>query len=157
MRRIFRKTLAAAGLSLAASAAAAEKNFEMFTPDDAKRFVETYKAAPIVRAGDFLYISGVVAGLRPDDEPTPDAYEAAMRVAFERIGRALGAAGASWDNVVEMTTFHVGMRDHQEIAVGVREDFVGEAPYPTWTAIGVEKLWADDLFLEIRVTAYLGE
>ena len=150
--------LAGLGLVLSLNAAQAEdKNFEMFSPDKEKRAQNEFHMAPAVRAGDFVFISGVVAGIRPNEEATPENYEAATRRAFERIANVLNSAGADWDDVVEMTTFHVNMREHQNIVNKVRADFVGEAPYPTWTAIGVEKLWADPLFLEIDVTAYVGE
>ena len=154
--RPFAAALAAAPL-LTMGAAHAEPNFEMYVPEGFEAFTEEYKAAPIVRAGDFVYISGIVAGLPPDVEPSTDLYEQGIRAAFERISDTLAAAGASWSEVVEMTTFHVGMRDHQNIFVDVRGEFIVDPPYPAWTAIGVEKLWADGLFAEIRVVAYLGD
>lgn len=150
------------GLSAAAAAfaPAAAGNFEMFAPeseDGKNTFIDDFRAAPAVRAGDFVYISGVVGYIRPDEDRTPEAYEAAIRDTFNRVAEALAPAGADWGNVIEMTTFHVGMREHQEIFRKVREEFVAEKPYPAWTGVGVEKLWADPLFVEIRVVAYVGE
>jgi len=154
---INRLTAAAAFASMACVPAARAGDFEMFVPEIFQGFADTYRAAPAVRAGDFVHISGVVAGLGEDQARTPETYEAAIRDAFARVEEVLGSAGASWSDVIEVTTFHVGMRDHQEIVAEVRKEFVTDKPYPTWTAIGVEKLWSDHLFLEIRVIAYLGD
>lgn len=129
----------------------------MFAPEGTEFLLEQFSAAPAVRAGDFVFISGVVGGLRPETERTPEAFEAAIRDAFRRTEHVLAGAGAGWEEVFEMTTFHVNMREHQDIIVDVRRELIAEPPFPTWTAIGVEQLWADELFLEIRVVAYLGE
>lgn len=150
------KSLLASIAVAAATTTASAQNFEMFAPED-HPFVERYRAAPAVRAGDFIYISGVVGMIPPGTEHTPEAYEAAIRHAFDRVGETLAPAGAGWDDVIEMTTFHVDMRAHQEIFKTVREEFIVDKPYPAWTAIGVEKLWVDPLFVEIRVVAYVGE
>ena len=145
----------AAGACVASSAQAG--NFEMFVPEGQEDFTERFHAAPAVRAGDFVYISGVVGFIPEGEARTPEAYEAAIRDTFERVAKALEAAGAGWDDVAEMTTFHVDMREHQEIFRTVREEYVAERPYAAWTGIGVEKLWVDSLFVEIRVVAYLGD
>ena len=152
---IFRPVLAFALLMFSASGALAQ-NFEMFGADG-DTCVEDFRAAPAVRAGDFVYISGVVGYIRKSEERTPEAYEAGIRDAMQRVEDALAPAGADWGDVIEMTTFHVDMRAHQEIFRTVREEFITDKPYPAWTGIGVEKLWADSLFVEIRVVAYVGE
>ncbi len=149
--------LAGLGASLLLSQAAHAGDFEMFVPEGEEAFSEDFRVSPAARAGDFVYISGVVGFIRNDTERTPEAYEAAIRDAFDRVAATLEPTGANWSDVVEMTSFHVGMRDHQEIFRKVREEYITEKPYPAWTGIGVEKLWADSLFVEIRVVAYLGE
>ena len=153
MIRLFMAALATAIVSTGSVNA---QNFEMFSPED-HPFVTDFRAAPVVRAGDFVFISGVVGFIPPDQERTPETYEAGIRNAFERVEDTLKLAGASWSHVVEMTTFHVDMREHQDIFKTVREEFITDEPYPAWTGIGVEKLWADPLFVEIRVIAYLGD
>lgn len=146
-------TMACAAFALAAAQAG---EVEMYVPEGSGDFVEAFRLAPAIRAGDRLYLSGVVTALPQDPaERTPDAYEAAIRFAFRNVEAVLAEAGADWSDVVEMTSFHVDMREHQDIFVRVREEFVTAPPYPAWTAIGVERLWTDELFLEIRVTAYV--
>lgn len=148
----------AVALMFACSANADEaKMYVSEAPGPHKNFVEHFRAAPAVRAGDFVFLSGYVAFVPPGEARTEGAYEAAIRTAFLQIADALKAAGANWKDVVEMTSFHVDMREHQEIFRKVREEFVTTKPYPAWTGIGVEKLWADPIFAEIRVTAYVGK
>jgi len=150
---------AATGLTFFASLASSGTGGDVaaFTPAGTEAFAEDFHLAPAIRAGDFVFTSGVPAFLAEDAERTPEAFEAAIREAFNQIGATLNAAGADWSDVVEMTSFHVNMREHQEVFRRVREEFVPETPYPAWTAIGVEHLWIDELFVEIRVQAYLGE
>lgn len=150
------RVMLVAAVALFTAVEANAQNFEMFGPED-HPFAEEFRAAPALRAGDFVYISGVVGFIRNGEERTPEAYEAAIRDAMQRVGQALEPAGASWRDVIEMTTFHVDMREHQEIFRAVREEFITDKPYPAWTGIGVEKLWSDALFVEIRVVAYVGE
>lgn len=57
--------------------------------------------------GDHIWLSGVVAGLRPGE--TLADQEAAYDRAFKRIGGVLERAGASFDGVVELTTFHTDL------------------------------------------------
>jgi len=144
---------AAAVLALAAPTMAQEA----FIPEGQENFHDSFRASPAIRAGDFIFISGVVGYIRTEEERTPEAYETAIRDTFQRIETLLNTADSSWSDVVEMTTFHVDMREHQEIFRAVREEFVTEEPYPAWTGIGVDALWADPLFVEVRVTAYVGE
>lgn len=101
------------------------------------------------RAGDFVYISGVPAGRRADetsDEPCIDR-------AFQGVRRELQLAGADWDDVVEMTTYHVDLPGQIEAFSRVKDRYV-TAPYPAWTAIDVDRLFPDNGTVEIRVVAY---
>jgi enamine deaminase RidA (YjgF/YER057c/UK114 family) len=77
-----------------------------------------------------------------------------FRDAFSRVAETLAAAGASWADVVEMTTYHVGLQDHFDAFRRVRDEFVVE-PYPAWTAVGVVELVAPGIIVEIAATAIL--
>ncbi len=115
-----------------------------------------YSAA--VRAGDMVYLSGVVAGVQPDENGAlPKITDARMRESFDRafrhIGRILEAAGASWDHVVDLTTYHTDMPAQIGILADVKSRYV-VAPYPAWTAIDIDRLYPDGGLVEIKVTAY---
>lgn len=102
-----------------------------------------------VRAGDFVYISGAPGGRRA----TEDSDEPGIVRAFEGVRAALQTAGADWDDVIEMTTYHVDLPGQFEVFARVKDRYVGE-PYPAWTAIDVDRLFPDNGTVEIRVVAY---
>ena len=51
-----------------------------------------------------------------------------------------------------MTSYHVGLREHLETFIKVKDEYISE-PYPAWTAIGVAELITKGTLIEIRVTA----
>ncbi len=97
-----------------------------------------------------LYCSGVI-GTGPDGKADPDP-ESQFNAAFEGVARVLAEAGAGFADIIEMTTYHVGMRDHLRTFMAVKDRYVSE-PYPAWTAIGVSELAVRGGLVEIRVIA----
>lgn len=142
--------------ALSAAPAAAQQSDRIgIVPEPMQAFYDGFHFSPAIRAGDMVYLSGVVAG-RPDgDTPDQAAYEQSFTRAFDAITLVLGEASADWDDVVEMTTFHVEFGDETQRAafIAVRDRYVVE-PWPAWTAIGIDRLWTDDGIVEIRVTAH---
>lgn len=56
----------------------------------------------------------------------PDDLEAQFRAAFEKIGLVLREAGLGFEALVEMTSYHVGLRQHFALFDKVRFDHVRE-------------------------------
>lgn len=77
-----------------------------------------------------------------------------MRNAFENIGGVLREAGLTFRSLVEMTSYHVGLRDHFDLFDSIRLDYV-EEPYPAWTAVEVAGLRREGAIVEIRAIATL--
>ncbi len=75
-----------------------------------------------------------------------------MRNAFEKMGLVLRKADLDFSSVVEMTTYHVGLRDHLDLFKAVRSDYVRE-PFPAWTAIEVTGFVREGAIVEIRAIA----
>ena len=109
-----------------------------------------WRYAPAVISGDFVFVSGCT-GTQTDGTISNDP-EQQIRQAFQNVGRALAAAGASFTDVVEMTTYHVGLAGQLESFRRVKDEFISE-PYPAWTAIGIAELVEPAAIIEIRVTA----
>lgn len=122
---------------------------ETIVPESQRRAYDDYHYAPAVRAGDYVFLSGVVAGMAPGETDAEAAYDRAFRV----VGMNLRAAGADWSNVVEMTTYHTDLPAQFEAFSRVKDRHVPE-PYPAWTAIDVDRLLPDSGMVEIRVIAY---
>lgn len=106
-----------------------------------------YSAA--IRSGDLLFVSGQV-GSRDDGSPEPD-FEAQVRLAFSNLKAVLAAAGCSFDDVVDVTSFHTDPASQLETVLAVRDAEVGEPPYSNWTAVGVT--WLSGFDFEIKVIA----
>lgn len=118
-------------------------------PDDMQRFYDQFHFSPAVRVGRNVHCSGQV-GSSPDGSLDPDPA-VQITQAFENVRTVLAEAGASWEDVVEMTSFHVGLAEHIGVFMQVKDGFVKE-PYPAWTAVGVAEL-AFGALVEIKVTA----
>jgi enamine deaminase RidA (YjgF/YER057c/UK114 family) len=109
--------------------------------------------APVVRTGDLVVLSGIPAGRGTTDEEK-------VRNMFARAQRLLAAAGATFDDVVEIATFHTApTRDDFERAFEVVSKVhatIFRPPYPAWTAIGNAALLNKDAILEMRIVAVVG-
>jgi hypothetical protein len=73
--------------------------------------------------------------------------------AFEQVRAVLAEAGLDFSDVVELTTFHVGL-EHLRVFGAVKDRHLA-APYPAWTAIGVSALAFPGGLAEVKVTAQL--
>jgi enamine deaminase RidA (YjgF/YER057c/UK114 family) len=121
-------------------------------PASQKALYDNFHFAPAVVDGQNLRCSGVV-GMNPDGS-VPEDPETQFTQAFQAIGEVLAEAGAEFSDITEMTTFHIGMRQHMGAFSRVRERFI-EEPYPAWTAVGTTELALPGALVEIRVTARL--
>lgn len=109
--------------------------------------VHRYSAA--TRSGDLLFVSGQV-GSREDGSPEP-LFEDQVRRAFTNLRAVLAAAGCSFDDVVDVTTFHTKPEAQIDTVLALRAEEIGEPPYPNWTAVGVN--WLAGFDFEIKVIA----
>lgn len=73
--------------------------------------------------------------------------------AFAKIGAVLTEAGLGYSAIVEMTSYHIGIRDHFDLFNQVRRHYVCN-PFPAWTAVGVAELRRPGALVEIRVVAH---
>ena len=104
--------------------------------------------ADAVVSGDLVYLSGVVAA-RPAGD---DAPEAAFERAFSSIAAILKRAGSSWDDVLDITSYHTDVSAQIGPMAAVKNRYV-KAPFPAWTAIGVSRLIPPNGIAEIKVVA----
>jgi enamine deaminase RidA (YjgF/YER057c/UK114 family) len=106
-----------------------------------------YSAA--IRSRDLLFVSGQV-GSRSDGSPEPD-FEAQVRLAFANLKATLEAGGCGFDDIVDVTTFHTDPEKQFGTIMTVKAEVFPRAPYPNWTAIGVN--WLAGFDFEIKVIA----
>ena len=152
MRRVLLLLSVAAALvplGAAAGAGARQQATVLMAEDaNARKGQEEWGYADAIVAGDTIYLSGVVAGQR-EGETLEQAYERA----YQRIGKVLERAGASWDDVVDITSFHTDVVAQMPVIVAVQKRYI-KAPVPAWTAIDVDRLIPDRGITEIKIVAH---
>ncbi len=109
--------------------------------------------APAINVGGTIHVSGVI-GVGPDgtcsDDPATQFDQA-----FANLAHVLAAGGATLADVVELTTFHVGLNANMRAFMAAKDRAINE-PYPAWTAIGCTELAMPGGIVEIRATAVVG-
>ena len=118
-------------------------------PAERHALYEQHRYSAAIRSGDLLFVSGQV-GSRADGTPEPD-FERQVQLAFDNLENVLKAAGCTFADVVDVTSFHTDPATQFETFMAVREKNIGEAPYPNWTAIGVN--WLAGFDVELKVIA----
>lgn len=162
------------GLSLTANSAAQDANVDLSVTDHGRTafmanerqrrgwYDGVYHFSPAVRGGDYIYLSGVVAGAYGATEPLDrDGFKASVVRAFNTIDEIVKAAGATMNQVVKMRTFHVfdsplvtiGKAEQVQVVAEVKGDFISE-PHPAWTAVGTTALLPDAGLVEIEIILY---
>jgi enamine deaminase RidA (YjgF/YER057c/UK114 family) len=128
------------------------KTSDVVLPAEMQETHDTYHYSPAVRDGNRLFLSGQI-GYGPDGTPAKDP-ETQFKQAFDLIKVTLTAAGVSFADVVELVSYHVGLREHLDTFVKVKDLYL-KYPYPTWTAIGITELGLPGALVEVKVTVSL--
>ena len=127
---------------------------EVIFPKDKQASYDAYGYSAAVKSGEFLFVSGQVgvneAGTAIADPSTQ------FEKAFSNLGEVLEAAKCTFDDIVDVTTFHVNMYDHFETFAAAKQRAFPNPPFPNWTAIGVVNLADPSLLLEIKAIAKVG-
>lgn len=110
---------------------------------------EKHRYSAAIRSGDLLFVSGQVGSLE-DGSPAPD-FDKQVRRAFDNLEATLRAAGCGLDDIVDVTTFHTDPERQFATVLAVKDERFPQAPYPSWTAIGVN--WLAGFDFEIKVVA----
>lgn len=106
-----------------------------------------YSAA--IQSKDLLFVSGQVGSLQ-DGSAEPD-FEKQVTLAFENLRHTLEAAGRTFEDIIDVTTFHTDPKNQLDSIMKIKNTIFKEAPYPAWTAIGAT--WLAGFDFEIKVIA----
>jgi enamine deaminase RidA (YjgF/YER057c/UK114 family) len=109
-----------------------------------------YSHATRVKAGEFLFIAGMLA--------PGDSFEAQCSGVFKQIGEALKSAGAGWASVVQFTTYLVHSQDIPKFMQWRLREFPGMFPdgrYPPNTLLVVDRLVQEQFLVEVQTVAAL--
>ncbi|QNB15075.1 RidA family protein [Paraburkholderia tropica] len=123
---------------------------EVIIPPAMQRIVEHAGYAPAVKVGATVYCAGQV-GRTADLDVIADP-EAQFRACWDNLRIVLEAAGCTFDDIVDMTTYHVQMQAHMAVFREVKNRVFPRGTC-AWTAIGVAELAHPGLLVEIKCVA----
>lgn len=121
-------------------------------PAPMRAIPETRGYLPGLAAGGFLFVAGQVgrtADLRIIEDP-----ERQFAASFENLRLVLAEAGCGFDDIVDLTTFHVDFERHWALFRAVKDRYLPAARFPV-TCVGVTALAAPGLLLEVKAIARL--
>ncbi len=105
-----------------------------------------------MRIDDRVEISG--QGGWDDDLQIPESIADEIAQAFRNIERTLATAGAGWEHVIHVNSYHVGgfPPEVNDVMVKLFRHYMPDRA-PIWTELGVAALALPTMRIEIRVTA----
>ncbi len=126
---------------------------EAIFPVNRHALYEVHRYSAAIRSGDLLFVSGQV-GSRADGSPEPD-FKRQVQLAFDNLKAVLAAADCTFEDIVDVTTFHLDPEQQFETVMAVRAKIFVNPPHPNWTAIGAT--WLAGFDFEIKVIARVPE
>jgi len=123
---------------------------EIIIPPAMQTIVERAGYAPAVRVGDTLYCAGQVG--RTADLQVIEDPEQQFLAAWENLRQVLEAGGCTFEDIVDMTTYHVDMSQHMAVFREVKNR-VFPRGLAAWTCIGVSELAHPGIVVEIKCVA----
>ncbi|TBU91961.1 RidA family protein [Phytopseudomonas dryadis] len=124
------------------------------TPGYGEQLLSALHYSQALRIGNRVETSG--QGGWDDDLQIPESLEDEIAQAFRNLERTLATAGAGWEHVVHVNSYHVGgfpAQVNEQMARLYRHYMPDHAPI--WTQVGVAALGLPAMRIEIRVTAIL--
>jgi enamine deaminase RidA (YjgF/YER057c/UK114 family) len=116
-------------------------------------FYKDSRIPAATRTGDTIHVSGHTCETIDHQFAADPAQQ--IRDTFQNIASTLAEAGASWADVVDITSYHVGLRDQAGVTLEIAAEFLGD-PFPSWTACGVTELFDPEAVIEISCVAVVG-
>ena len=80
-------------------------NMNIYNPADLGKPMGQYTHVTRVKANEFLFIAGMLAGDVEGNVVGKGDFRAQTTQVFRNLEAALRSAGASWQNIVQFTTF----------------------------------------------------
>ena len=125
-------------------------NKRAIIPADLQGYYDDWQMSPGLACDGFVFFTGFTGA--HNDGHLSDDSETQIRDAFKKVESVFTKGGMTFADVVEMTSYHVGLRGHLDLFKTVRADYV-EEPYSAWTAIEVVGFVREDAIVELRVIA----
>jgi enamine deaminase RidA (YjgF/YER057c/UK114 family) len=133
-------------------------DIKIVNPDVLGKPLGQYSHLTRVKASEFLYIAGQVAGDRDGNIVGGGNFDAQCSQVFANIEAALISQGASFANVVQFTTYLVKAQDIPQFMQFRLREFPRMFPngvYPPNTLLIVDRLVQEAFLLEVQTIAAL--
>ncbi|MFN0164727.1 MAG: RidA family protein [Burkholderiales bacterium] len=127
-------------------------------PDVLGKPMGQYSQLTRVRASEFLFIAGQLAGDRDGNIIGRDDFDAQCTQVFANVAAALVSQGAGWANVVQFTTYLVHSQDIARFMSWRLREFPRMFPdgkYPPNTLLIVDRLVQEPFLVEVQTVAAL--
>jgi len=111
-----------------------------------------------VKASELLFVAGQVSVDIEGNIVGGGDMAAQVPQVYKNIDNVLKSAGASFDNVVEFTTYVVGrerVQEYLDARTGIFEELFPNGDYPPNTLLVISGLVDEAIVLEIATTAAL--
>jgi enamine deaminase RidA (YjgF/YER057c/UK114 family) len=129
-------------------------SFETVVTDSGQFMYDNFHFSEATKSNGFLLCSGVIG--TGEKGKLPEDIREEFRNAWAGIGKLLAECDISYRDIVEYTSYHVGLQANMADFMSVRDEFLS-SPWPAWTAIGITELAVPGAHVEVRVTAKLKE
>jgi enamine deaminase RidA (YjgF/YER057c/UK114 family) len=133
-------------------------DINIYNPAGLGKPLGQYSHATRVKAGEFLFIAGMVAADAQDKIVGEGDFDAQTTQVFKNIEAALRSAGAGWQNVVQFTTYLVHSQDIPKFMTFRKREFPGMFPdgkYPPNTLLMIDRLVQEPFLIEVQTVAAL--
>lgn len=126
---------------------------QSFNPPGTQDAADTYRLSQAMRVGNTIWVSGQVGVAA--DRTVPEGIEEQTRLTFENLKAVLKSAGATLDDIVELTLLLTDNSIDLAPFYRVKDEYI-RPPYPAITGFGVSSLALPGLLLEVRAVAVAG-
>jgi enamine deaminase RidA (YjgF/YER057c/UK114 family) len=130
----------------------------IYNPAELGPPIGQYHHVTRVKASEFLFIAGMLAGNSKGEIVGDGDFDAQAAQVFANISAALRSADAGWSNVVQFTTYLVHSQDIPKfMAFRLREFpkmFINKA-YPPNTLLTIDRLVDERFLVEVQTVAAL--
>ena len=127
-------------------------SIETVVSDSGQFMYDNFHFSEATKSNGFLLCSGIIGTGEKGKLPADIVEE--FRNAWTGIGNLLATCNIAYEDIVEYTSYHVGLQANMADFMSVRDEFLSE-PWPAWTAIGITELAMPGAHVEIRVTEKL--
>ena len=129
---------------------------KIYNPTELGPPMGQYTHVTRVKATEFLFIAGMLSGDSAGNIIGAGDFDAQARQVFRNVEAALKSAGATWQNVVQFTTYLVHSQDIPKFMEFRLREFPKMFPdgkYPPNTLLIVDRLVQEPFLFEVQTVA----